>query len=92
MNINFNNVRKQACIAYDKLVSDLTYSKSYEGYMLVDPDRLEKNLNDLRMMLCSIAMTFEENNDEFKDVYEELYPQAEGNKMAEFEFFDLEDE
>lgn len=84
MNIDFNNVRLQACYAYDRLVMDLNRCNSYEGYLLVDPKNLEKELNDLRMVIGSIAMTFEEGNPDFKDVYEQEYP--EGNNMQVFEY------
>lgn len=90
MKINFNNARRQACIAYDKLVNELSESDTYEGYLLVDPESLEERLNDLRMMIGSVAMTFEEGNEDFKDVYQELYP---GDKsMAEFSAESVQDE
>lgn len=84
MKINFNNVRRQACFAYDRLVNKLNTAKEYEGYILVDPSWIQKDLDELRQLIGSIAMTYEEGNDEFKDVYEEEYP--EGKQLESFEF------
>jgi len=81
MNINFNNVRRQACIAYDKLVDKLNTNETNDnGTVIVDLKDIYEEMNDLRMMIGSIAMTYEEGDDKFKDVYEELYP--EGKQMA----------
>lgn len=74
MKINFNNVRKQACVAHDRLIDLLNGCNDHEGYLLVDPHRLDKILNDLRITVGSIAMTHEEGNEDFKDIYKELYP------------------
>lgn len=81
MGIDFNNVRRQACIAYDKLVDKLNESQDYEGYKLVDPNEIYEDMNDLRMMIGSIAMTYEEGDDKFRDVYSELYPEGEQMKI-----------
>lgn len=89
MKINFNNVRRQACFAYDGLVKELNNSKEHEGYLLVNPERIEKRLNDLRMMIGSIAMTYEDGNPDFEDVYAKEYP--EGKELATFEFESEED-
>lgn len=84
MKIDFNNVRRQACFAYDNLVKELNESDPYEGYILVDPERIQKSLNDLRMTIDAIAMSYEEGDPDIKDVYSEIYP--EGKKLAVFEF------
>lgn len=90
MKINFNNVRAQACFAYDRLCKTLNASKEYEGYMLVDPNSIQKDMDDLRQMIGSIAMTYEEGNSEFKDVYQEKY--SSPKSMESFEFNQEEDE
>jgi hypothetical protein len=90
MTINFNNVRRQACFAYDRLCRELNSSKEYEGYMLVDPNRIQKDMDSLRTMIGAIAMTHEEDNKDFQDVFEEEYP--EPKSMESFDFKPEEDE
>lgn len=90
MKIDFNNVRAQACFAYDRLCEKLNASKEYEGYMLADPSSIQEDMDDLRTMIGAIAMSFEEDNEELKNVYKEEYP--EGQHMASFEFKAEEDE
>lgn len=77
MKINFNNVRKQACYAYDRLVDTLNENRDEEdkNTIVIDADDLYDVMNDLRMMIGSIAMTYEEDNAEFMDMYEEIYPE-----------------
>lgn len=84
--INFNNVRRNACIAYDKLVNELNACKEHEGYMLVDPHDIQDKMDSLRQMIGAIAMTYEEDNENFKDVFEELYPESEGKSMHTFDW------
>lgn len=85
MNINFNNVRLQACIAYDKLCNKLNRAikdKSFSPEIIIDPEDIQEEMNDLRMMIGTIAMTYQEGEEGFKDVYAEEYP--EGKSMQEF--------
>lgn len=83
MKIDFNNVRRQACFAYDRLIKELNESDKYEGYLLVDPDRIEKILNDLRMTIGAIAMCHEPGSEDVQDVYSQEYPEGKG--LAVFE-------
>lgn len=89
MKVNFNNLRVQACNAHDRLVARLNYhilkdvkDKSFvegfgwigDGTIVIDAEQLEDIMNDLRMMVGSIAGIYEEGNEDFKNVYEEKYP------------------
>lgn len=88
MKVDFNNVRLQALHAYDKLVERLNNSQSYEGHMLVDPNMIEEPLNDLRMMIGTIAMSYDPDGDEeLKNVYP-----PEPYTMKSFTFNSEEDE
>ena len=71
MKVNFDNVRLQACYAYDRLVSALNASEEHEGYMLVNPNDIEKHLDDLRSMIATIAMCH--GNKEVKNVFPDYY-------------------
>jgi hypothetical protein len=90
MKINFNNVRRQACFAYDRLCKKLNFSKEYEGYMLIDPSSIQKEMDDLRSMIGAIAMTHEEGNEDFQDIFEQEYPAPKS--MESFDFKPEEDE
>lgn len=76
MKINFNNVRRNACRAHDRLVRLLNASID-DGQVIIDVDLLEDVMNDLRMAVGAIASTYEDGNDDFKDVFEEMYPSPE---------------
>lgn len=91
MKINFNGVRKNACLTHDKLVRALNKCKTYEDYILVDPNILTHYLGDLRSLLCVIASTYVEGDDDFKDVFSELYMEG-SDKMMEVLKLDEEDE
>lgn len=76
MTININNVRKQACLAYDRLINKLNTSiKENDGQIVLDPDDIERDVNALRQYISAMAMTYFEGDDDFKDVFDELYPE-----------------
>jgi len=101
MNINFNNLRKQAILKYNALVKKLNqsiirenlYSKPNEhdyevninGYVLIDAETIETEINDLRMLIGTIASVYETDNPNFIDVFTELYP----DDKKEMETLDL---
>lgn len=75
MKINFNNVRRQACFAHDKLVKKLNNATvTTTGRIEISVSDLQEVMDDLRMMIGSIAMTYEEGNDDFKDLTNEVCP------------------
>jgi len=46
--------------------------------IIIDANDLYETMNNLRMMIGSIAMTYEDDNEEFKDMYSEIYPEPKG--------------
>lgn len=84
MKIDFNNVRIQTCREFESLCKALNESEEYEGYMLVDPNDIQKQMDFLRTCISSIAMTFEDGRDDFKNVFLEEY--LPGEKMASFDW------
>lgn len=99
MNVDFNNLRRQACNAYDRLAKKLNdsilkgepqYAKpnavhhgqdiDITGHILIDAEDIQKEMDDLRMMIGSIAATYETDNSNFKDIYDEVYPESDENK------------
>ncbi len=95
MKVDFNNVRKQACISYDRLVDILNagmcveddgvgewvngFGRVSKDTVIVDAEQLDEVLNDLRMMIGAIAMSTD-GSEYVKDVYQELYPEADETK------------
>lgn len=102
MKINFNNVRKQAIYAYEKLVNELNsaiikndqWAKpndvyhdkqiNIKGYVLVDAEAIQKCIDTLRITIGTIGMAFEEENEDFRDVYQEIYPEENKKRMPCF--------
>lgn len=98
MRIDFNNVRRQACISYDKLCRKLNdarcdeangdwidgYGRVDKGTIIIEPEQLDDVMNDLRMMIGSIASSYLEGDAEVANVYDELYPENSEKRMAEF--------
>lgn len=102
MNIDFNNVRKQAIYRHDELVrllnnailkktqwakpNDVYHNQEIDikGYVLIDKDDLHTVLNDLRMLIGTIASTYEPGDISFKDVYSEVF-EEENKSMEEFD-------
>jgi len=101
MQVNFNNLRKQAVYACDSLTEKLNraiiktndefakpngydWSVNLKGYVLIDAEDIQKQMDTLRQMIGSIAMTYEPNDEDFKDVYEEIFPENEDKRMACF--------
>ena len=73
MEVNFNNIRKQACIAYDKLTAKLNANLNDENNIIIDARDIQENMDDLRMMICLIALCYEEGDPDKVDVYTQLY-------------------
>ena len=71
MTVNFNNLRKQAVFSYDRLVKKLN-QKIEDGNITIPVEDIQEELDDLRMQLMSIAMVYEEGNEDFKDLSDEL--------------------
>ena len=99
MEVNFNNLRKQACNAYDRLCNKLNAAKCSkdaigtfvddfghlrEDSIVINASDIQKDMDSLRSMIGAVAMVYENDRDDFKDVYTELYPQTSEIRMAEF--------
>lgn len=89
MKVNFNNLRKQAVYSYDRLVDKLNNSISEDDWgrkvVQIDPEDIQEDLDDLRRLILSIAMVYDEGNPDFKDVTEEM-------NIENVKFFNNEEE
>jgi len=54
------------------------------GYVLIDSEDIQKDMDTLRQMIGTIGMTYQTGDGDFKDVYEELYPVEGQDMMASF--------
>lgn len=55
-----------------------------KGYVLIDAEDLQKDLDDLRMLIGTIACTYEEGNEDFANVYDEVFPEEKEERMQSF--------
>lgn len=78
MEVNFNNLRKQTCIAYDRLCSRLNAAINEEGNIEMSARDIQSAMDDLRMTIGSIAFCYEENNPDMIDVWTDLYGEEGG--------------
>ena len=72
MEINFNNLRKQACVAYDKLCAKMN-DEIDDGYLRLPVSFIQKEMDVLRVIIGAIAMCSEKGNSDITDVFSELY-------------------
>jgi len=82
MEVNFNNLRKQACLSLDRLTRKLNSNIDSDGEINIEAVSIQKQMDDLRMMIVSIACVFQPNDPEFIDVYDTLY--TDGESMVQF--------
>lgn len=75
MKVNFNNLRRQTLYTYERLVKKLNDGIDENGTVSVEAEEIKEDMDSLRSLLGSIACTYDEENEEFKDIYEEVYPE-----------------
>jgi hypothetical protein len=89
MKVNLNNLRKQALFSYDRLAKKLNDAKSDHndemGNILIHPDDIQQDMDNLRQQLFGLACTYVEGSEDFKDVSEEVEPIAWFNPEEETE-------
>jgi hypothetical protein len=82
MEVNFNNLRKQACIAYDGLCQQLNSAIDEDGDIQISASEIQGCMDDLRMTIGSIAFCYEEGNPDMIDVWSDFY--GEDGSMESF--------
>lgn len=55
-----------------------------KGYVCVDAEDIQEYMDDLRMLIATIASCFEEGSEEYKDVFSEVYPEGTEDGMVCF--------
>ena len=74
MNVDFNNLRKQACLSYNRLCYKL--NNEITGNLA---DDIKKDMDELKMHIGGIASVYEPNNEDFKCIEIDLM-EFEGEK------------
>ena len=72
MNVNFNNLRKQNVYALERVVELLKEAKDEEGVITINAEELEDDINSALSYAHTICCIFEEGNESFKDLTDEI--------------------
>lgn len=71
MKVDFNNLRVQALVHFDRLTGQLNSSirdKKIGPTIVIDPEEIRNNMEQLRSLLLVIVCVHMKNDPEFKDV------------------------
>lgn len=84
MNVDFNNLRKQTAYSYDRLTKKLNSGIANTEEYIPDNDLLrvsvediQEDMDDLRRLIMSICCVYEKDNEDFKDVSDEIEKSGE---------------
>jgi hypothetical protein len=88
MDVNINNLRKQAAYSLDKVIKTLNNgilpektfsshdvdgkSKQFEGDVLINKNDIQKNIDELRSNIWVLLCVYDDKDPDFKCVYEEV--------------------
>jgi hypothetical protein len=73
MEVNFDNLRKKIIANYNSLVTKLNSNKTVSGYIMLDPDYIRRDLDNLRSGLITLACIYQEGEDGFKQLDENIH-------------------
>lgn len=82
MKVDFNNLRRLTLFSYEGLVKKLNEKIYPNGVIEMDARDIQEEMDNLRQFIGSIAMTYEPDDENFKNVFEEQYPSPK--RMSEF--------
>ena len=76
MKVDANNLRRQACFAYDRLAKKLNESMrdGWRGEHIVgvDADEIQSDMDDLRQMVYALAYCYIEDDPDFANLADEV--------------------
>ena len=73
MEVNFDNLRKKIIANYNSIVTKLNSNKTVSDYIMIDPDYIRRDLDDLRSALITLAFIYQEGEDGFKPLDENIH-------------------
>lgn len=90
LTVNFDNLRVRAIENYDSLVKKLNKSIKQANFesIDIDPNYIQEEMDNLRMLIGAIASVYVEDVDNFCDAYSIAYPNEEDSMQL---FNDFED-
>jgi hypothetical protein len=83
MNVNFNNLRRQAILTHDRLVGKLN-DKIKNGEIEIMVREIQEDMDELRSLIGTIGCCYDPDNEDCKDVYSELFPLDSEYRMQQF--------
>lgn len=72
MDVNFNNVRKQTCFTYDRLVRKLNASIDDSGEIIIDAGEIQEVMDRLRGLIMTSAYVYKQGDEDFKMVGDDV--------------------
>jgi len=72
VDVNINNLRKQAIYTYNRLCKTLNDNRDSDDSIRIDCEDISQDMNDLRMCLVTLACTYNEGDENFKEVIDEV--------------------
>lgn len=73
MEVNFDNLRRRAISSYNSLVSKLNHKRDSDGYITIDSDYIEQDLESLRSSLATLAFIYQEGENGFESLDEDTH-------------------
>lgn len=86
VSVNINNLRKQSLHRLDSLVDKLNKAID-DGHISIQAEDIKEELDDLRMLLGTMASCYYEGDNDFIDVYSEVYPDKDDSMKL---FYNIE--
>jgi len=86
MQVDMNNIRKQAVFAYNSLCKKLNDNRNDDGwgkFIRIDADEIQQDMDDLRSMIGALAFCYLPDNEEFRNLSDEI---------GDIEVFNIEEE
>lgn len=72
MDVDFNNLRKQSVYALERVIRKLNNSIDEYGEVRIDAEDIEDDLNNALSCVRITCCVFEDGNDNFKDLSEDI--------------------
>jgi len=75
MQVDMNNLRKQAIYAYNRLCNTMKenlHSDVFGDIVNIDIHEISQDMDDLRMCLVTLACCYNEGDEDFKEVIDEV--------------------
>lgn len=62
--------------------NDFNREINLKGFIVIDSEDIQEYMDDLRMLIGTCAMTYEEDNEDFIDVFSEVHKEGEDGMVC----------